>query len=82
MPNTTELLIVYSLCCRTRGCLECWRSYCPAGNYAVQFGALTGAGRKTAVDEIITLQEFLQQSVYIVFPETFLCGKITPVYGE
>ena len=54
----------------------------PAGNYTVRFGALDGAGRKTVVDEIIILQQFLQQFAYIVYEDKFICGKIAPVYGE
>ena len=82
MPNKTELLIIYSLCCRTRDCPACWRSDCPAGNYTVRFGALDGSGRKTAIDEVIKLQEFLQNSMYISYQSNFICGKVTPVYGE
>ena len=82
MPNKTELLIIYSLYCRTSDCPACWRNYCPAGNYTVRFGALDGSGRKTAVDKIITLQQFLQNSMYISYQGKFICGKVTPVYGE
>ena len=74
MPNKTEYINYLFLCRR--------RSYCPAGNYTVRFGALNGSGRKTVVDEIITLQQFLQNSVYISYQGKFICGKVTPVYGE
>ena len=55
---------------------------CPAGNYTIRFDALDGAGRKTAVDEIIILQQFLRHFAYIVYQGKFICGKVTPVYGE
>ena len=55
---------------------------CPAGNYTVRFGALSGAGREIEIDKTIKLQEFLQNSVYIFHVDKFICGKVTPVYGE
>ena len=55
---------------------------CPAGNYSVRFGALDAAGRAMVVDEIIILQQFLRQFAYIVYQEEFICGKVTPMYGE